>query len=337
MKSASTLLIFTNRFTPILLSLLAVTVLSGCGEKKESSGTTNASPVTPKVDTTLWAAPDTASLGNSENDELIKYGKKLIANTSFYLGPHGTVAHLSNGMNCQNCHLNAGTKPYGNNYSAVAANYPKFRDRSGSIESIYKRVNDCMERSLGGQDLDTLSREMQAIKAYITWLGKDVPKATKPLGSGLTELAYLDQAADPELGKAVFQTKCVSCHGDNGQGKLNTDNTTYQYPPLWGPHSYTLAAGLFRLSRLAGYVKSNMPFGVDYTNAQLSDEDAWNVAAYVNSQPRPTKDISKDWPKIASKPVDHPFGPYADSFSERQHKYGPFAPIAAFKKAQKGK
>jgi len=296
-----------------------------------------ASPVQPKAEQTLWVAPDTAGLGNSESDELIKYGKKLIENTSLYLGPNGNVAHLSNGMNCQNCHLAAGTKPYGNNYSAVAANYPKFRDRSGSVESIYKRVNDCMERSLDGHDLDTLSREMQAIKAYITWVGKDVSKGTKPLGSGLTELAYLDQAADPAAGKVVFEAKCVSCHGDNGQGKLNADNITYQYPPLWGPHSYTMAAGLFRLSRLAGYVKSNMPFGVDYTNAQLSDEEAWNVAAFVNSQPRPTKDISKDWPKIASKPVDHPFGPFVDSFSERQHKYGPFAPIAAFKKAQLGK
>jgi thiosulfate dehydrogenase len=29
------------------------------------------------------------------------------------------------------------------------------------------------------------------------------------------------------------------------------------------------------------------------------------------------------------KPVDAPYGPYADQFSERQHKYGPFARIRA--------
>jgi thiosulfate dehydrogenase len=29
------------------------------------------------------------------------------------------------------------------------------------------------------------------------------------------------------------------------------------------------------------------------------------------------------------KPVDAPYGPYADGFSEQQHKYGPFAPIRA--------
>jgi len=58
-----------------------------------------------------------------------------------------------------------------------------------------------------------------------------------------------------------------------------------------------------------------------------TDEEAWDVAAYVNSQSRPSKDLSADWPKIAAKPVDHPFGPFSDGFDEKQHKYGPFGPI----------
>ncbi len=322
---------------PGLAALMVLMLLTNCNQKPTGSSAVEQSVPEQKKQAELWTAPDTSILGNSDTDQLIKYGKKLIENTAFYLGPKGTVAHLSNGMNCQNCHLLAGTKPFGNNYSAVAANYPKFRDRSGSMESIYKRVNDCVERSLAGHALDTTSHEMQAIKAYILWLGKDVPKGTKPNGSGLTELAYLDRAADPEKGKAVYVAKCTVCHGANGEGKLNMDNITYQYPPLWGPHSYTMAAGLFRLSRLAGYVKSNMPFGADYTSPQLSDEEAWDVASFVNAQPRPVKDISKDWPKISTKPVDHPFGPYVDSFSEHQHKYGPFLPIVAFKKEHQHK
>ena len=67
-----------------------------------------------------------------------------------------------------------------------------------------------------------------------------------------------------------------------------------------------------------------MPLGRGET---LSDIEAWDVAAFVNSQPRPKKDLSKDWPKISTKSFDHPFGPYADTFSEKQHKYGPFAAI----------
>lgn len=323
---------FTKLY-PVAFLVLATALLCACNQKAPANGTGSISTDEKKIPE-IWTAPEIDDLGDSDSDQLIRYGDSLIANTAFYLGPKGTVAHITNGMNCQNCHLQAGTKPFGNNYSAVAANYPKFRDRSGTIENIYKRVNDCVERSLDGYALDTASREMQAIKAYIEWLGKDVPKGTKPNGSGLTELAYLDQAADPEKGKAVYIAKCKKCHEADGEGKIDTNNITYKYPPLWGPHSYTMAAGLFRLSRLAGYVKSNMPFGADYTKPQLSDEEAWDVAAYVNSQPRPKKDISKDWPKIATKPFDHPFGPYADSFSEQQHKYGPFVPIVAFKKQQ---
>lgn len=258
-------------------------------------------------------------------DTLTSYGHELIANTAFYLGPKGTVAALTNGMNCQNCHLDAGTVPFANNYSAVVSTYPKFRARSGAIETIPKRVNDCLERSLNGKPLDSNSREMKAILSYMHWLGDDIPKGTKPKGSGIVDLAFMDRAADPVRGNVIYRMKCASCHGPNGQGQTNAEGWGYTYPPLWGEHSYNNGAGLFRLSRLAGYVKNAMPFGTaSYKNPQLSDEDAWDVAAYINSQPRPSKDLSKDWPDISKKPIDHPFGPYADGLSEHQHKFGPW-------------
>lgn len=254
----------------------------------------------------------------------IRYGRDLIANTAYYLGPKGTVAHISNGMNCQNCHLEAGTKPWGNNYGAVASTYPKYRDRSGQIESIEKRVNDCLERSLNGESLDNNSREMRAIVAYIKWLGKEIPKGSKPKGTGIMQLPFLTRAADTEKGKTVYTTTCEKCHGKDGEGQINTDLITYQYPPLWGNHSYNTGAGLYRLSRLAGYVKNNMPNPANYHTPVLTNEQAWDVAAFINSQPRPSKDISKDWPNIAKKPFDHPFGPYADTINEERHKYGPW-------------
>lgn len=300
-------------------------------DKKETKTLKNDS-VTLILDTSFIKAPDTSLIRKEKNAEQILYGRELIANTSVYLGPKGKVKKMSNGMNCQNCHLNAGTEPFGNNYLAVAATYPKFRERSGKIENIYKRVNDCFERSLNGQALDTNSNEMQAIEAYIKWVGKDVPKGTKPKGSGIRELKFLDRAADDAKGKTVYTLHCQSCHGIKGEGKMNADGLAYQYPPLWGEHSYNSGAGLYRLSRFAGYVKCNMPQGANVNNIKLTDEEAWDVAAFVNSQPRPKKDLSKDWPKIHSKPIDHPFGPYSDSFTEKQHKYGPFKPIAEAKK-----
>ena len=271
------------------------------------------------------------------SDSLAGYGQRLISNTSYYLGPNGKVAQITNGMNCQNCHLEGGTVPWGNNYSAVASMYPQFRARSGGTETIVKRISDCMERSLNGNAVDSTSKEMKAIMAYIHWLGDEVPKKIKPKGSGIMDIPYLVRAADPQKGQLVFINKCQRCHGADGQGKIKA-NGLYEYPPLWGEHSYNTAAGLYRLSRFAGYVKNNMPFEeADYSKPQLTDEEAWDVAAYVNSQPRPSKIFKEDWPDISKKPVDHPFGPFADSFSEEQHKYGPFKPIVEARKNKQGK
>lgn len=258
-------------------------------------------------------------------DSLARYGHELISNTAYYLGPKGKVAAITNGMNCQNCHLAGGTLPFGNNYGGVSATYPKFRARSGSIETIAKRVNDCIERSLNGKAIDSNSREMKAIIAYMHWLGSDVAKGKAPKGSGIPDLPSLDRAADPNRGQAVYVQHCQSCHGTNGEGQPKEGSGAYVYPPLWGANSYNTGAGMFRISRLAGYVKYNMPYGTaTYKKPVLADEECWDVAAYINTRPRSTKDISKDWPDISKKPKDHPFGPYADGRSEAMHKFGPW-------------
>jgi thiosulfate dehydrogenase len=274
-----------------------------------------------------WKAPDTDTISSEGKKVLVAYGKELIAHTAKYLGPNGSVLKMSNGMNCQNCHLDAGTRIYGNNYGSVASQYPKFRARSGEVEDIYKRVNDCFERSLNGKPLNNSGKEMQAIKAYIEFIGSNVPKGKKAEGSGFKELAYLDRAADPTKGNEVYKAKCQSCHQSNGEGIMNVDGTEYTYPPLWGSQSYNDGAGLYRISNFARYVKFNMPLGASHDNAQLTDAEAWDVAAFINSQERPHKIVDKDWPDISKKPIDHPFGPYSDNFSEIQHKYGPFQPI----------
>lgn len=292
---------------------------------------------TEAVKDTFWHAPDIATLDGNPAKEQILYGKDLIANTSKYFGPKGIVkTNATNGLNCQNCHLDAGTRVFGNNYGSVFATYPKYRPRSGTIENIYKRVTDCFERSLNGVAPDSGSKEMEAIVAYINWLGKDVKKGEKAIGSGLKDLAYLDRAADPEKGKVGYEKHCVSCHTATGQGMWNADSSGFTFPPLWGIHSYNSGAGLYRLGSLAKYIKYNMPQGVTHDNPKLTDEEAWDIAAYVNSQTRPSKDIRKDWPKINEKPVDHPFGPFHDGFSEEQHKYGPFKPIVKKRKEMEG-
>ena len=280
----------------------------------------------------LWHAPDLASLLSNPQTDLINYGHDLIASTSKFLGPNGSVKQISNGMNCQNCHLDAGTRPFGNNYGSVFSTYPKFRARSGTTENINKRVNDCFERSLNGETLDTLSKEMLAIKSYIEFLGSNVEKGKKAKGSGFKELAFLDRAADPKAGKTVYEMKCQSCHQANGEGQMMADGSAYTFPPLWGENSYNDGAGLFRITNFARYVKYNMPLGATHQTPLLTDEESWDVAAFVNTQKRPHIDAKADWPDISKKPIDHPFGPYDDSFSQEQHKFGPWKPIEDFRK-----
>ncbi len=282
--------------------------------------------------TTFWVPEDINSIKNPTLKARVEYGKELISHTSKYLGPKGSVMQISNGMNCQNCHLVSGTKSWGNNYGSVKSTYPKLRARSGQIEDVKKRINDCFERSLNGKALALNSKEMIAIKSYIEFIGKNVKKGEKAIASGIFDLPFLSRAIDPIKGKALYENKCANCHQMNGEGLMDISQLEYTYPPLWGNNSYNIGAGLFRMGRFAGYIKYNMPYGVSYPNSQLSDEEAWDIAAYVNSQPRPSKDLSKDWPKLKGKPYDHPFGPFADSFSENEHKYGPFKPIVAEKK-----
>jgi thiosulfate dehydrogenase len=279
-----------------------------------------------------WKAPEESSIPAGKEGEMIRYGKDLLAHTSQYFGPNGSIAMISNGLNCQNCHLAGGTKLFGNNYASFISSYPKMSNRSGRIEPAAERIAECFERSLGGSVPDTAGREVQAMLAYMKWVGKDVKKGQKLFGNASEKLDYLDYAADPEKGKAVFMAKCKVCHGASGEGILNADKKTYLYPPLWGKHSYNDGAGMYRLSNFAGFVKNNMPFGSSYQSPQLTNEEAWNVAAFVNSQPRPHRDQHEDWKDLSKKPIDAPFGPYADGFSEKQHKYGPFKPI---KDAQK--
>jgi len=288
----------------------------------------------PKPEAPLWTAPTEDRLPpEGEERDLILYGKSLISSTAAYLGPQGSVSTTTNGMNCQNCHLDAGGRPWGNNYFGVQSCYPKFRARSGTEETIVKRISDCFERSLNGTAPAPDSREMQALLAYMKWLGTGVAKDQRPPGTGLKTLPYLDRAADPDKGQAVFTAKCIACHGVEGQGLKLEGQTVYQYPPLWGDHSYNDAAGLFRLSSFASYVKANMPFGATIDTPMLTDEEAWDVAAFVNSRPRPHMDQSHDWVDISKKPIDQPFGPYSDHFDETQHKFGPFPPIQADHKA----
>jgi thiosulfate dehydrogenase len=276
------------------------------------------------------------SVDHVKTRDEIQYGKDLIARTSFYLGPAGTVRKLTQSrMNCQNCHLNAGTKQFGNSFFQSHALYPRYRPREGKILTLADRVNNCIERNLNGIPLSYDSREMRAMLAYFKWLSSGQQVIDRDLDTRLGKITFPKRAADPKKGEVVFQKHCVVCHGSDGQGKLTEDGISYSFPPLWGDQSYQVGGSMFMVSRFARFVKYNMPFGMVDEKPLLTDEEALDVAAFVNDDgvhPRPFPKRGLDYPYPEDKPFDYPFGPFADPFSELRHKFGPFPEIIELRK-----
>lgn len=174
---------------------------------------------------------------------------------------------------------------------------------------------------------------MRAMVAYMEWLGEDLPPGQEAEYNGYAPIVIPETAVDLEAGKAVYMRDCAVCHGIGGQG-IPKPGSGYLYPPLWGPDSYNDGAGMHRVLTAAEFIRGNMPFGQASRNSpKLSDREAFDVAGYINSFERPHKaGTEADYPDKTLKPVSTPYGPWADDFSAKAHKYGPFPPIIAFYK-----
>jgi thiosulfate dehydrogenase len=284
----------------------------------------------------IWTVPEIGALPDDANGRQVRRGRDLISATYAYIGPEvadPAKRFAGNNLACGNCHLNAGTVKFGIPLFGLFGHFPIYSARTGAEITIEQRLNACMTRSMNGRALPIESPEMQAIVAYIKFLSTGVPPGQTLPGLGVGTMPELDRAADPARGKGLYANTCAVCHGNNGEGirrSLPTVDLGYMVPPLWGNDSFNDGAGMSRLITAANFIHFNMPHGTDYLHPQLKPEDAWDVAAYMVSQPRPQKSgLDKDFPDLLEKPVDTPYGPYADGFTAEQHKYGPFAPIRA--------
>jgi len=174
-------------------------------------------------------------------------------------------------------------------------------------------------RAVGEQQLDEVE---QALDAYRTRRHE-------------FEKVSIDELRDRlQAGKAVFDNRCAICHRADGGGLPATPSRIdgYVFPPLWGPDSFNNGAGMNRVLTAARFIKAKMPLG----EADLTDDQAFDVAAYINSQPRPQMaDLEKDYPDRSTKPIDGTYGPFADPFPIEQHRFGPFPPIEQHYKALK--
>lgn len=268
-----------------------------------------------------------------------EYGRRLVANTVELLGPdHPDPAKRFTGarLNCASCHLATGTDPGTLALLQTAEHYPRFSGRSGVMTDVEDRINECMQRSMNGKPLPLDSPEMIAMAAYLRSLGSryEAMGASLKKSDEPTAFKTPGRAANVPGGARVYVERCAACHGPDGLGLLATGDQAkgYLFPPLWGPDSFNDGAGMHRVLTAAKFIKARMPLG----EPTLTDDEAFDVAAFINSKPRPAMpNLEVDYPDRSTKPVDNPYGPFADEFSAEQHQYGPFAPIEAYYKSLK--
>ena len=212
-----------------------------------------------------------ARLPAGPEGESIRLGQNIFDYTPRYAGKY-----TGNQMSCADCHLQSGRAPYSGPMVGLAHIFPTYNERAGRVIPLSWRIQQCFSRSENGRPPAPDSKEMKALLAYIGWLSPRELAGHAPPGRGLVNLPKLH--SDPGRGAAIYAKHCAACHGSDGAGVPPI------LPPLWGPDSFNNGAGMNRVPEMAAFVQYNMPQNAPGT---LTPQEAYDVAAYINSKPRP--------------------------------------------------
>ncbi|QDU53949.1 c-type cytochrome [Aeoliella mucimassa] len=209
--------------------------------------------------------------------EVVELGRDIVMNTNTH---PLTKEFVGNDLKCTSCHLEGGTDPKAGTFIGLATAYPAWSPREQRVITLEDRILNCFMRSMNGTRLPVGSKASVAMATYITSLSEGMPmkmNQSKPLGPNHVPMLEYDFAkANIERGMQLYADECAYCHGDQGEG---TDDG----PPVWGDRSYNNGAGLSRVPKMASWLKVAMPLGDPY----LTEEQCADIAAYVNSKPRP--------------------------------------------------
>jgi thiosulfate dehydrogenase len=222
----------------------------------------------------------------------IRRGLALIRST-----PESLPRYVTSNMRCVSCHQNDGTKATSAPLMGSHARFPKYLTRSGTVVTLADRVNFCMTRSLAGTALPVDGREMDDILAYLAFISRDVPVG-RHLAAVDGLLPMKDTLVGDTLrGRELYTTTCAVCHQADGSGHS-------PIPALWGPGSYSIAASMARQERAATFIMHNMP---QTAPGSLTEQNAFDLAAYIDSHPRPDAPLKElDWPH-GGTPRDVPY------------------------------
>ncbi len=226
----------------------------------------------------FFVPPLVEDIPDDKYGDMVRLGRNIFINTQVY-----GKRYVGNGLNCSNCHLQEGRKPYAAPLWAAFGMYPMYRHKTHTVVSFEQRIQDCFRYSLNGIAPTLDSPELQALVTYAHWLSSGAPVGEKLPGRGFPNVVR-DQDPSSERGQIIYETRCSMCHGEDGLGQRHEKRPGYMFPPVWGGDSYNKAAGLNRIKTLAQFIKANMPLGAPYT---LSDQEALDVAIYIWVQDRP--------------------------------------------------
>lgn len=202
---------------------------------------------------------------------LVRLGYRIVTDT-----PRNAPRYSGNRLSCTHCHLDAGRKPNAAPLWAAYVAYPRWRAKDDRVSSFEERVQQCFRFSLDGIPPALGSVELQAIAAYAHYLATGAPVGAELPGRGFPELAKTAYDPNPDRGRLIYARHCAACHGEDGAGRAPV-------PPLWGSASYNKGAGMANVRIAASFIKANMP----KDNPVLSDQEALDVASYINLQYRP--------------------------------------------------
>jgi len=208
---------------------------------------------------------------------MIRLGREIMMDTQTH-----AKDYVGNGLNCVNCHLDAGRLANASPLWAAYVSYPAYRTKTRKVNTYEERLEGCFRFSMNGTMPPPDSDIIVALTSYSFWLATGAPTGIQLAGRGYPEAAQPPLPPDTTRGGKAYQAKCALCHGADGAG-TRVDGR-YAFPPLWGMDSFNGGAGMSRVNTAASFIKSNMPYGLPNT---LTDQEAWDIAAFMNGHERP--------------------------------------------------
>lgn len=220
----------------------------------------------------LPALPDLAKAPAGEGPlaALVLEGRRLFSEPVAGAGPR---------RSCASCHRRGGTDLDALPLFGAAAAYPAVVH--GRVMTLGDRIATCFTEHLAVAAPAPGSPELRALDAYVTSLSEGRRMSMSAKGGGPRRLEPLRpdgpfwDGKDEAKGRALYASQCASCHGADGAGGAG--------PAVWGPHAFASGSAMGEPSKLAAYLSRAMAAYV----GGLTDEQARDLAVYVDAQPRP--------------------------------------------------